>query len=362
MPRHLLPALIAGAVLTTAAAAFSGRAQLRALHDPQEKHLGNVRQLTFGGQNAEAYFSHDGRRLTFQSQRDGYDCDQQYVMDIDGSHVHRVSPGIGRTTCGWWMKGDKRVLFSSTHGGDPKCPPKPDYSRGYVWPVYPTYRIYTAKPDGTDLKPLYPKSLKPGEQSGYNAESVVSPDGSRIVFTSDRGGDLDIWTMNSDGTNPRQLTHTLGYDGGPWWSPDGTEICFRAYHPQTQTEIADYKSLLKLHLIRPTTLDLYVMNADGSHVRQVTNDKKDNIASFAPSWTPDGKGLVFASNRDDAQRRKFEVYKIALDGSGLERITHGDQFDGFPTFSPDGKHFVWASNRNGKEPHETNLFIADWIH
>jgi len=358
---YFVKAAVCGTLLATSVAALSRRAQLAAVSDPRETHLANVRQLTFGGENAEAYFSNDGRRLTFQSQRDNYECDQQYVMGIDGSNVHRISTGTGRTTCGWWMKGDKRILFSSTHEGDPKCPPKPDYSKGYVWPVYPTYRIYTVKPDGSDLKPLYPKSLKPGEQSGYNAESVVSPDGSRIVFTSDRGGDLDIWTMNSDGTHPKQLTHTLGYDGGPWWSPDGTKICFRAYHPETPEEVADYKALLKQHLIRPTTLDLYVMNGDGSHLRRITNDKKESIASFGPSWTPDGKSLVFASNRADPQRRKFEVYKIGLESGSLQRITYGDQFDGFPTFSPDGRHFVWASNRNGKAPHETNLFIADWI-
>ena len=361
LQRRTLPAVAAGALMLSAAAAFCGRAQIMLLHEPQEKHLANVRQLTFAGQNAEAYFSHDGQRLTFQSERPGYDCDQQFVMGIDGSNVRRISPGTGRTTCGWWMKNDKRILFSSTHEGDPKCPPKPDFSKGYVWPVYPTYRIYSVKPDGTDLRPLFPRTLRAGERSGYNAESVVSPDGTRIVFTSDRGGDLDIWTMNSDGSHPRQLTRTLGYDGGPWWSPDGKSICYRAYHPESATEIADYKSLLQRHLIRPTTLDLYVMNADGSHARQVTNDKKQNVASFAPSWTPDGRSLLFASNREDPQRRKFEVYKIGLDGSGLERITYGGQFDGFPNFSPDGKRVVWASNRNGKLPHDTNLFIADWV-
>jgi len=328
---------------------------------PNERHLKNIRQLTFGGQNAEAYFSEDGKRLILQSTRDGYDCDQQYVMNIDGSNVHRVSTGTGRTTCGLFMDHDQRVLFSSTHGSDPAPPPKPDYSKGYVWPIYPTYRIYTAKPDGTDLKPLYPKTLKPGETVGYNAESVLSPDGKKIVFTSDKGGDLDIWVMNSDGTHAKQLTRTLGYDGGPWFSPDGKQIAFRAYHPETPEEIADYKALLAQHLIRPTTLDLYVMDADGSHVRRLTNDRKENIASFAPSWTPDGKGLVFASNRDDPMRRKFEVYRMKLDGSRLERITYGDQFDGFPNFSPNGKQFVWASNRNGKMPHETNVFIADWV-
>src|SRR5579884_737122 len=335
--------------------------QLPALHEPREAHLANVRQLTFGGQNAEAYFSPDGRRLTFQSTRDGHDCDQQYVINIDGTGLRRISNGQGRTTCGWWMRDGKRLLFSSTHEDSPDCPPKPDYSQGYVWPVYPTYRIYTVRPDGSDLRPIFPRTLKPGEKPGYNAESVVSPNGKKIVFTSDRGGDLDIWVMDSDGRNARQLTHTLGYDGGPWWSPNGEQICFRAYHPRTPAQIADYKALLKQHLVRPTTLDLYVMNADGSNVRRITNDSAANIANFAPSWMPDGTALVFASNRDDPGRRKFEVYKINLDGAGLERLTYGGQFDGFPNFSPDGKRFVWASNRNGKAPHETNIFIADWV-
>lgn len=336
------------------------------LHDPRETHLTNVRQLTFGGQNAEAYFSYDGKRLIFQSQREGYDSDQQYVMDIDGKNVHRVSTGTGRTTCGWWMRDDKRVFFSSTHGSDPKSPPKPDYSQGYVWPVYPTYRIYSASADGSDIRPLFPLKLKNGEEPGYNAESVLSPDGKKIVFTSDRGGDLDIWVMNVDGTHPRQLTHTLGYDGGPWWSPDGKRIAFRAYHPQTEAEKADYLSLLKRHLIRPTTLDLFVMNADGSHVRNVTDDRKENIANFAPSWTPDGHSLIFASNREDPKRRAFEVYTVAVDTPDGKlatpaRITYGGQFDGFPNFSPDGRQLVWASNRHGAAPHDTNLFIADWV-
>lgn len=355
-----LIALCASLVLSAVAISRNASAQLQNLHDEKEVHLKNIKQLTFGGQNAEAYFRPDGKSLIFQSERDGAPCDQQYIMDLESGKVTRVSNGTGRTTCGWWFKDGSRVLFSSTHGVDPAAPPKPDYSKGYVWPVYPTYGIYTAKPDGSDLKLIFPKGLKKGAATGYNAESVISPDGKRVVFTSDRGGDLDIWTMNLDGSHAKQLTHELGYDGGPWWSPDGKKICYRAYHPETPEEIADYKSLLAQHLIRPTTLDLYVMNADGSGQKRVTNEKKQNIASFAPSWTPDGKGLVFGSNRDDPKRRKFEVYKINLDGTGLERITFGDQFDGFPNFSPDGKYFVWASNRNGKVPHETNLFMGEW--
>ncbi len=357
--------LLAGAVLSVAGATAPLRKpaakQAADLHDPREVHLANVRQLTFGGQNAEAYFRRDGKKLIFQSERGDYPCDQEFTMNIDGSEVTRVSAGAGRTTCGWWYNNGKRVLFSSTHGSDSQCPPKPDFSHGYVWPVYPTYRIYSAKPDGSDMKVVFPQGVKQGEEPGYNAESVISPDGKKIVFCSDRGGDLDIWIMNIDGSGAHQLTKKLGYEGGPWWSPDGKHIAFRAYYPTTEKQKEDYTSLFKRHLIRPTTLDLYVMDADGSNVRQITNDSKDNVASFAPSWTHDGTSLVFASNRSDPKRRKFEVYKINLDGTGIERITYGDQFDGFPVFSPDGKKFVFASNRHGKVPHETNVFIADWI-
>jgi Tol biopolymer transport system component len=362
--RRVLGAVALSAAIATSVWHGAGNAspkQIATLHDSREVHLKNVKQLTFGGQNAEAYFSPDGKRLIFQSERGDYPCDQEYTMNIDGSDTQRVSNGQGRTTCGWWLQGGKRLLFSSTHEGGAACPEKPDFSKGYVWPLYDTYRIYTAKPDGTDLQTLFPKNLAPNEKPGYNAEAVVSRNGKKIVFCSTRGGDLDIWTMDSNGKNIKQITRKLGYEGGPWWSPDGKQICFRAFYPETEKEIADYKSLLAQNLIRPTTLDLYVMNADGSDVRRITNDKAARIANFGPSWTPDGKSLVFCTNRSDEQRRKFEVFKINLDGSGLERITYGDQFDGFPNFSPNGKYFVWASNRNGKVARETNLFIAEWV-
>ena len=281
-------------------------------------------------------------------------------MNIDGSNIKLVSTGGGRTTCGYWFQNGQRVLFSSTHATSRDCPPKPDFSKGYVWPVYSSYRIYSAKPDGTDLKPLFPRDLKKGEFPGYNAESVISPDGKKVVFTSDRGGDLDIWTMDINGKHAKQLTHELGYDGGPWWSPDGKRICYRAFHPANEVEKTDYLALLKEHLIRPTTLDLHIMNADGTGHRQITNDRAANIANFAPTWSHDGKSLVFCSNRADVKRRKFEIYKIGLEDNKIDRLTFGGEFDGFPCFSNDGKKIVWASNRHNSKPHETNLFIADW--
>jgi TolB protein len=317
---------------------------------PSETHLENIRQLSFGGENAEAYFSADGRQLIFQSTRDGHGCDQIYTMNIDGSNVMMVSTGEGRTTCSYFFPGGKRILYSSTHPGGKECPPRPDFSKGYVWAVYPSFDIFTALPDGSDLKQL---TNKPG----YDAETTISRSG-KLVFTSMRDGDLDIYTMNADGKNVRRLTNELGYDGGPFWSYDGKQIVYRAYHPQTEQEKADYIKLLKDNLIRPTTLEIWVMSADGSNKRQVTNNGK---ANFAPYFFPDGKRIIFASNMNDPRGRNFDLYKINVDGQGLERITYNDTFDGFPMFSPDGKKLVFASNRNAKKQGETNVFIADWV-
>jgi TolB protein len=324
---------------------------------PEEaKHLKNVRQLTFGGQNAEAYFSLDDQYLIFQHQGEGVPCDQIYTIPIDTpggkpATPKRVSTGKGRTTCAYFFPSGDRVLFSSTHASNPDCPPKPDYSRGYVWPIYDSYQIFTAKLDGSDLKQLT-------NAHGYNAESTITRDGKHIVFTSTRNGDLDIYTMNADGSHVKQLTHELGYDGGPFWDYDGKKIVYRAQHPQTPEEIADYRDLLSKGLIRPGNLEIWVMNADGSNKHQVT---RNGAANFAPYWHPDGKRIVFASNVADPKNgRDFDLYIIDEDGTGLERITYAPDFDSFPMFSSDGKRLVWASNRNGKAPHETNLFLADW--
>jgi len=325
---------------------------------PEEgRHLKNVRQLTFGGQNAEAYFSLDDKQLIFQHQGNGVPCDQIYTMPVDTpdgkpATPKLVSTGKGRTTCAYFFPAGGRLLFSSTHAASPECPPKPDYSRGYVWPIYNTYSIYTAKPDGSDLKPL-------SNALGYNAESTITRDGKRIVFTSTRNGDLDIYTMNADGSDVKQLTHELGYDGGPFWSYDGKKIVYRAEHPKTPEEIADYKDLLGKGLIRPGNLEIWVMNADGSNKHQVT---RNGAANFGPYFHPDGKRIIFASNVADPKNgRDFDLYMINEDGTGLERITYHPDFDGFPMFTSDGKRLVWASNRNGTQPHETNIFLADWV-
>jgi TolB protein len=339
--------LIAATIIV---AAFHSRPQGRDV-SPQEgeRHFAHIRQVTFGGENAEAYFSRDGQWLTFQSTRDGRACDQQYVMRIDGTGLKRVSNGNGKTTCGWFLPDGQRLFFASSHAHDSTCPPRPDPSRGYVWGL-DRFDIYTVNRDGGGLRRLTNYNV-------YTAEGVLSPDGRRIVFTSLKDGDLDIYTMNVDGTDIRRLTTTPGYDGGPWWSPDGTKIVYRAWHPPDSAGLADYQGLLAQRMVRPSRMELWVMNADGSDQRQITSL---GGANFGPSWTPDGRRIVFSSNYKNPRSRNFELYLVNLDGSGLEQITHHEEFDGFPMFSPDGKRIVWASNRGNSASGETNLFIADW--
>ena len=321
------------------------------LRDPRETHLRHINQLTFGGQNAEAYFSYDGRRLTFQSTREPYKCDQIFIMNADGSDQHLVSTGQGRTTCSYFYPDGKHILYSSTHLSSPECPPRPDYSKGYVWGVYSTFRIFYAMDGGRILKQLAPAP-------GYNAEATLSADGKKIVFTSSRDGDLEIYTMNPDGSGVKRLTHELGYDGGPFFSPDGQWIVYRAHHPKAGDEVARYKALLAQDLVEPMEMDLYVMRADGSDVRRITNL---GGASFAPFFFPGSQRIIFASNYEHAGTSAFELYAVNRDGSKLEPITFTGGFNAFPQFSPDGKRLVFASNRNAKQPHEVNIFIADWV-
>jgi len=316
---------------------------------PEERHLRNVRQLTFGGENAEAYFSFDGKELILQSTRDGGECDQEYVMGADGSSPRLVSTGRGRVTCGYFFPAGDRILYSSTHALGPACPPRPDMSQGYVWALY-DYQIYTARPDGSDLRPLAPAPA-------YNAEATISRDG-WIVFTSTRDGDLDLYKMRLDGSGLVRLTSTLGYDGGAFFSADGKRIVYRASRPKEGAEAEAYRALLARKLVRPTQLEIWVMNADGSDQRQVT---RLGAASFAPFFHPDGRRIIFASNVGDPKGRNFDLWLVNDDGSGLERVTWNETFDGFPMFSPDGKKLVFASNRNGSRPGETNVFIADWV-
>jgi len=330
------------------------------LRYPQEKHLQNVRQLTFGGDNAEAYWSFDNHKLIFQATREawGADCDQIFMIDTRKKVKRdktpaRISTGLGRTTCSYFMPGDKSIVYASTHEGGASCPPAPGRSVDgkYVWPIFSTFDIYTADLKGNILKKLT-------DEPGYDAEATVSPKGDKIVFTSMRSGDLELYTMDLDGSNVKQITNQLGYDGGAFFSPDGSKIVFRASRPKTEEEIKVYKDLLAQNLVQPTEMELFVCNADGSDLRQVTHLGK---ANWAPYFHPSGQKILFSSNHAGSRGYQFNLFMINLDGTGLEQVTYDGVFDSFPMFSPDGKKLAFSSNRHNGGTRDTNLFIADWV-
>ncbi len=321
---------------------------------PGERHLANVRQLTFGGENAEAYWSADGTKLIFQSTRPPYDCDQIFVLDLSkpDEAPHLVSTGKGRTTCAYFFPDGRRILYSSTHLGGPACPTPPDRSHGYVWGLFPDYDVFSARSDGSGLTRL---TTAPG----YDAEATISTDGSRIVFTSDRDGDLDVYTMAADGSDVRRLTHEVGYDGGAFFSDDGEWIVYRAARPETPAAAEEFKALLAKHLVRPSKLEIHVMRSDGSGDRQVTANGAANFAPFFFRGSHDR--IIFCSNVADPKGRDFDLFTVRADGTDLERITYNPSFDGFPMFSPDGRRLAFCSNRHNARPGETNVLVADWI-
>jgi len=315
-----------------------------------EKHLNNIRMLTDGGENAEAYLSFDERKLIFQATFGELKCDQIFTMKINGTEKQLVSTGNGRTTCSYFLPGDERIIYSSTHLTDQECPPPPDRSKGYVWQLYDSFDIFSTNSDGTDVTQLT-------FTERYDAEATVSPNEDKIIFTSTRDGDPELYVMDIDGSNQTRLTFEKGYDGGAFFSPDGSKIVFRASRPKTEAELADYEELASNGLFRPSILEIYVMNSDGSDIKQITNFGK---ASFAPFFHPDAKRIIFSSNVNSKTGRDFDLYLINIDGTGLEQITFNETFDGFPMFTKDGKQLVFCSNRFNKKEGDTNVFIADW--
>lgn len=324
-----------------------------------EKHFKNIMQLTTGGDNAEAYFSPDGKAISFQrtNAKEGLDCDQIFYGKLPSApgqpfDYKRISKS-GRTTCSYIMPDGKHILFASTYKISNDCPPVPDRSvlKKYVWPVYEGYDIYVSDMNGNIIKQLT-------HEPGYDAEATISPKGDKIIFTSMRNGDLDLYVMNIDGSHVKQITHELGYDGGAWFSPDGSRIVWRASRPKTEADVKEYKDLLAQGLVAPTSMEVYVANADGSDVHQVTNLGK---ANWAPNFTHDGKRIIFASNHEYERGFPFNMYLVNMDGTGLEKVSHDGGFDAFPMFSPDGRKLIFSSNRNNGGTHDTNVFICDWV-
>ena len=314
------------------------------------RHFENLIQLTQGGSNGESYWSPDSKRIIFQSTRDGRTCDQEYIMNADGSDQHMVSTGKGVTTCGYFTSDNQHIIYASTHEGGDACPMPPDRSKGYVWAVYPTFDIYLATDAGKIIKKLT-------DTAGYDAEGTVNFKTKKILYTSLASGDLEIWTMSEDGSGKKRITNAEGYDGGAVFSRDGKKMVWRAYRPDTPEKIAQYRELLKENLTTPMKMEVHIADADGSNAKQITNF---GCASFAPTFTPDGKKILFASNKNKCDSSYFELFLMNLDGSGLEQVTDYGKFTSFPEFSPDGKHLIFSSSYQGKGNYEFNIFRADW--
>lgn len=323
-----------------------------------EKHFKSLKQLTWGGDNAEAYWSFDNKSITFQSNNSawGLECDQIFASTIDSfiDSTYKpvlISTGTGRTTCSYFMPDNKHVLFASTHKSNKACPPVPESQKAYVWPIYESYDIYVSDLQGNVVKQLT-------DSAGYDAEATVSPDGTKIIFTSTRSGDLELWIMDIDGKNQKQLTFDLGYDGGAFFSPDSKKLVYRSSRPKTPEEQARYKELLAKGLVEPTNMEIYTMNIDGTDIKQITNLGK---ANWAPFYHPSGKKILFSSNHKSDRGYSFQLFMMNDDGSKLEQITTESVFNSFPMFSPDGKHLIFSSNRNNGGTRATNLFIAEWV-
>lgn len=327
---------------------------------PMEKHFKSLKQLTFGGDNAEAYWSFDGTRLVFQAHVPawGDGCDQIFVIDpFNGTTKdgppQRISTAGGRTTCSYFLPGDTTILFASTHEANASCPAVPERRADgkYVWPIYPGFDIHVSDLEGNLLRKLT-------NTPGYDAEATVSPKGDLIVFTSMRDGDMELYTMKIDGSDVRRVTNVPGYDGGAFFSPDGTKLLWRASRPKEGAELDEYRKLLTEGLVMPTSMELYVANVDGSDIRKITDLGQ---ANWAPYWHPSGEKIIFASNHQSPRGFPFTLFMINADGTGLEQVSYGDTFDAFPVFSADGKYLVFSSNRNNGGTRETNLFLAEWV-
>jgi TolB protein len=331
------------------------------MHYAEEKHFKNIQQLTFGGDNAEAYWSFDSKYIIFQktNPKEGIQCDQIFIAKAPTKLGEKINPklvstGKGRTTCAAFLKDGKHIIYASTHLAADTCPPLPDrkkYGNKYIWPIYSSFDIFMADTNGKIIKQLT-------KEKGYDAEGTISPDGKTMVFTSTRDGDLDLYLMDLKTLAVKRFTSTLGYDGGAWFSPDGKKIIWRASRPKNEAEVKEYKDFLALDLVAPTNMEVWTANVDGTDMKQVTSFGQ---ANWAPAYMPDSKRIIFASNHEYKRGFPFNLYTINENGGYLTKISRDKGFDAFPMFSPNGKKIIFCSNRNNGGTRDTNIFIADWV-
>ena len=326
-----------------------------------ETHFKNIIQLTNAGDNAEAYWSFDSKRVTFQrtNPKENINCDQIFMGLVptkvgEKFNYKSISGGKGRTTCSYFTKDGAHIIYASTKNGSEDCPPAVDrakYGNKYIWPLYASYDIFIADTNGKNEKQLT-------HSAGYDAEATLSYDGKKMIYCSVKEGDLDLYVMDLQTKKEIKVTNTLGYDGGAWFSPDGKKIVWRASRPSTPEEIEEYKSLLKDGLVAPTQMEVWIANADGTNAKQITHLGQ---ANWAPNFTPDGKHIIFCSNHEYKRGFPFNMYLMDLEGNHIEKISRDKGFDAFPMFSPDGKRILFSSNRNNGGTRDTNLFVADWV-
>lgn len=326
-----------------------------------ESHFKNIIQLTSGGDNAEAYWSFDSKRASFQrtNPKEGINCDQIFMGLVPTNNTESftyklISGNKGRTTCSFFTKDGAHIIYASTKNGADDCPPAVDrakYGNRYIWPLYASYDIFIADTNGKNEQQIT-------NSEGYDAEATLSSDGQKMIYCSVKDGDLDLYVMDLKTKKEIRITNTLGYDGGAWFSPDGKKIVWRASRPSTPSEVEEYKALLKEGLVAPTQMEVWIANADGTDAKQITHLGQ---ANWAPNFTPDGKHIIFCSNHEYKRGFPFNMYLMDLEGNHIEKISRDKGFDAFPMFSPDGKRILFSSNRNNGGTRDTNLFVADWV-
>jgi len=315
-----------------------------------EDHLTKIKQLTREGENKKASFAPNNEKIIFQAMRDNLRCDAIYSMKRDGSEINLLSSGKGIAVSAKIAPDNESIIYSSTHKVDYQCPQRPEFSLDYVWSLYRDYDVFVSDSFGGSTKRLT-------RTEDYDGNASYSPTGNRVVFTSNRSGDLELYLMNSDGSNVKQLTKAVGYDGDAVFSPDGKYIVWRASRPKGN-DLDEYRYQLSQGLLRAGKFELFLLKLGSKRAVRLTNNGATN---FSPSFDPQSSKVIFSSNMSQDDGLNYDLYTVDIKTRKLERITYYSGFDGYPVFSSDGKKLLFTSSRNFRYKAETNIFTVDWV-